>query len=89
MTTGELVGLFPDLSRFAVMQHIGVLKEGNLVISHKEGRRTLNHLNPIPIQQIHERWVSRYQRPWAETLVALKHELENNQPTGGRAPHTA
>lgn len=75
-STGELAGEFADLSRFAVMQHLGVLEEAGLVIRRKDGRKTINYLNPVPIQQIHDRWVSRYQRPWAESLVDLKAQLE-------------
>lgn len=75
-TTGDLAAEFPELSRFAVMQHLGVLEEGELVVRRKSGRRRFNYLNPIPIQQMYQRWVSQYQRPWAESLVALKGELE-------------
>lgn len=75
--TGDLAGEFGELSRFAVMQHLGVLEEGGLVVRRKDGRRTINHLNPVPIQRIYDRWVSRYQRPWAESLVDLKVQLES------------
>lgn len=76
LPTGELAEEFPDHTRFAIMQHLGVLEEGGLVIRRKDGRKTVNYLNPAPIQQIHDRWVSRYQRPWAESLVDLKAQLE-------------
>ena len=75
-TTGDLAAEFPELSRFAVMQHLGVLEEGELVVRRKSGRQRFNYLNPIPIQQMYQRWVSQFQRPWAESLVALKGELE-------------
>jgi len=75
-TTGDLAEAFPDLSRFAVMQHLGVLAEAELVIPRRDGRRRYNYLNPVPIRQIHDRWVSRYTRPWAEALVDLRDELE-------------
>ena len=81
LPTGELAQAFPDHSRFAVMQHLGVLTEGGLVIRRKRGRQTINYLNPVPIQQIHDRWVSRYQRPWAESLVDLKTQLEAEHGT--------
>jgi DNA-binding transcriptional ArsR family regulator len=87
LTTGELAGLFPDYSRFAVMQHLRVLEQGALVIHKQHGRRRINFLNPIPIQEIFHRWVSLYQEPWAESLVALKSTLEEGvgrQPTGKR-----
>ena len=81
LATGDLAVHFADLSRFAVMQHLKVLEEGDLVIRRKDGRRVVNHLNPIPIQQIYHRWVRRFQEPWAEALVGLKNELENEQRT--------
>lgn len=79
--TGDMATRFPELSRFAVMQHLKVLEEGNLVVRRKDGRRVVNHLNPIPIQQIYHRWVRRFQEPWAEALVGLKTELETEQRT--------
>jgi DNA-binding transcriptional ArsR family regulator len=79
LTTGALAELFPDLSRFAVMQHLGVLEEADLVGVRRSGRERYNFLNPVPIQRIHRRWVSHYQQPWAEALVGLKAHLE-----GGR-----
>ena len=75
-TTSELAAEFPQLSRFAVMQHLGVLAEGDLVVSRRSGRKRYHYLNPVPIQQIYHRWVSQYQQPWAESLVALKGEVE-------------
>jgi len=60
LPTGELADAVPNLSRFAVMQHLRVLEEGGLVIRRKDGRRTVNHLNAAPIQLIHDRWVSRW-----------------------------
>ena len=81
LATGDLATQFPDLSRFAVMQHLKVLEEGHLVVRRKAGRKVVNHLNPIPIQQIYQRWVRRFQQPWAEALVGLKNELEREPPT--------
>lgn len=75
-TTGGLADAFEDLSRFAVMQHLKVLEEADLVVPRREGRRRFNHLNAVPIQRIHRRWVSRYTGRWADALVALKDELE-------------
>jgi DNA-binding transcriptional ArsR family regulator len=77
LTTGSLAEEFPDLSRFAVMQHLGVLAEAELVLSRKEGRERYYYLNPVPIQQLFDRWVSRYMQPWTEALVSMKTELEN------------
>jgi DNA-binding transcriptional ArsR family regulator len=82
LATGALAEHFPRLSRFAIMQHLVVLERGNLVVRQRQGRERLNHLNPVPIQQIHQRWVSRYEGNWAQSLVALKDSLEN--PSGAR-----
>jgi len=76
LTTGELVQAFPDLSRFAVMQHLKVLEQAELVIPRKDGRQRFNYLNPVPIQEVYDRWVVRYMQPWTEALVSLRDELE-------------
>lgn len=83
LTTSELDALFPDLSRFAVMQHLRVLEKGDLVVYRRRGRERFNYLNPVPIQQIYHRWVSRYQQPWAEALTSLKHQLESEDDEKG------
>ena len=81
-TTGELAEAFPELSRFAVMQHLKVLEEAELVVPRRRGRQRFNHLNAVPIQRIYRRWVSRYTGRWADALVALKEELEEEtEPT--------
>jgi DNA-binding transcriptional ArsR family regulator len=76
MTTGAIAARFPRLSRFAVMQHLRVLEEAELVIPRREGRERYNYLNPVPIQQVYDRWVVRYMKPWTEALVSLRDELE-------------
>ncbi len=75
-TTTAIVEAFPHLSRFAVMKHMDVLREADLLRTRAEGRRRLNTLNVIPIRQIYERWVRGYQDLWASQLVALKNDLE-------------
>jgi len=75
-TTGELADRFHDLTRFAVMQHLRVLEEAEVVVHRRVGRTRYNYLNPIPIQDIVDRWVQRYLRPWAEALVDLRADLE-------------
>lgn len=75
-TTGSLAESFPKLSRFAVMQHLRVLEGAELVIPRREGRERYNYLNPVPIQQLYDRWVARYMKPWTEALVSLQTELE-------------
>ena len=78
-TTGDLAHAFDELSRFAVMQHLKVLEEAELVIPKREGRRRFNHLNPVPLQRVYDRWVHRYMQPWTEALVGLKSELESRE----------
>ena len=75
-TTGAIAERFPDLTRFAVMQHLRVLEEAELVVPRRNGRERYNYLNPVPIQRIFDRWVSRYMKPWTEALVSLREELE-------------
>ena len=79
MTTGELAAQFPELSRFAVMQHLRVLTDAELVLAQRTGRERYNYLNPVPIQTLYDRWVGRYMQPWTEALVGLRDELEAGQ----------
>ena len=79
LDTGELAACFPKLSRFAVMQHLRVLEDGNVVLRRKVGRQVINSLNPVPIQQIYHRWVRHYEENWAESMVALKARLESTE----------
>ncbi len=81
LPTGELAERFSELTRFAIMQHLKVLTEAGLVVPRREGRTRYNHLNPVPIQQVYDRWVSRYTKPWTEALVSLKDQLETEART--------
>lgn len=76
MTTGELTEHFPELDRTTVMQHLGVLEKAGLVIAKKQGRQRWNYFNPLPIQEIHDRWISRYARSAVDLLARLKADLE-------------
>lgn len=85
LSTGELADLFPDLTRFAVMQHLRVLTDAELVYAQRQGRNRFNYLNPAPIQMLYDRWVGRYMQPWTEALVTLRDELESeHRPTRKR-----
>lgn len=81
MTTTQLVGEFPSMTRFGVMKHLGVLEEAELVISRKEGRTRWNHLNAVPLRLIYERWVSTYEDQWAGSLTRLKQTVEQKSET--------
>jgi DNA-binding transcriptional ArsR family regulator len=74
-TTGDLVRPF-DLSRFAVMKHLRVLEQSGLVVVERRGRERWNHLNPVPIQAIYERWMTPYAALWAMDLMDLKRTVE-------------
>ncbi len=78
-TTGELARAFPKLSRFAVMQHLGVLEEAGLVLVRRSGRKRFNFLNAVPIQQIHERWVSRFASDAAQKSLDVKRYVEREE----------
>jgi uncharacterized protein YndB with AHSA1/START domain/DNA-binding transcriptional ArsR family regulator len=53
------------LGRFGVAKHLGILERARLVSSRRIDRRRLHYLNPVPIHDIYERWVSRYAAPWS------------------------
>lgn len=65
-----------DVSRIAVMKHLGVLEAADLVISEKRGRSRALYFNAAPIQAIYERWTSDYSALWAGRLTAFKHHVE-------------
>ncbi len=65
------------MTRFGVMKHLKVLEDAGLVVTRRQGREKLHHLNPVPIRLVHDRWVSKYAEPWAAGLSGLKQELES------------
>ena len=68
-----------DVSRIAVMKHLGVLEKANLIISEKHGRTRKLYFNAAPIQMIHERWTSEYSALWAGKLTEFKRAVESKQ----------
>ena len=68
---------FFEIGRIAVMKHLAVLEDANLVISEKVGRERLLWFNPVPIQMIHDRWTTEFSAYWAGRLTRLKYRLEN------------
>ena len=74
-TTGELADHVPELSRFAVMQHLGVLSEAGLVIARQRGRFRFNHLNPVPLRRWYERWVVPLADGVAADMLAMERAL--------------
>lgn len=77
---GELEAVLPGMTRFGVMKHLRVLADAGLLTVHRDGRRKLHYLNPVPVQLIADRWISRYARPWTTGLADLKASLEGTQP---------
>jgi len=77
----DLQGRLP-MTRFGVMKHLRVLEEAGLITARKVGREKHHYLNPIPIQQLYDRWVGKYAAPWARTLTGLKHALEEESMDG-------
>lgn len=75
-TTGGLCDVFPEMDRCTVMQHLKVLEEAELIIVRREGRERWNHLNSMPIKQIHDRWISQYASHALTILDKLKSDLE-------------
>jgi len=65
-----------QMTRFGVMKHLKQLEEAGLVVTRRQGREKLHFLNPVPIQLVHDRWVSKYAEPWASALSGLKQRLE-------------
>ena len=69
------------MSRIAVMKHLGVLEEANLVVSMREGRERRLYLNAAPIQQVLERWIDEYGSLFAATALELKRRVESKETT--------
>ena len=76
-TLGALCSALPSMTRFGVMKHLGVLEHAGLVVTHRAGRTKLHYLNPVPIREIHDRWISKYAQPVVAAMAGLRAELEH------------
>ncbi|MBB5444788.1 MULTISPECIES: helix-turn-helix transcriptional regulator [unclassified Paraburkholderia] len=65
-----------DMTRQGVTQHLGLLEAANLVVTVRSGREKLHFLNPVPLQQIYERWIAKFEKPRLKALSTLKRRLE-------------
>ncbi len=74
-TTGALSESFPT-TRFAIMKHLSVLQRAGLVIVTRRGRERWNHINAVPLERLHERWVAPLAQRGARSLLALAKQLE-------------
>src|SRR3954465_12637500 len=75
-TLGELCARIA-MTRQSVTQHLGVLEEANLVSTVRRGREKLHYLNPVPLHEIQERWIDKFERPRLSVLSALKQRAED------------
>jgi DNA-binding transcriptional ArsR family regulator len=65
-----------DMTRQAVTKHLRLLEKANLVTVVWQGREKLHYLNPVPLHEIYERWIGKYDRPRLQALSDLKKSLE-------------
>lgn len=75
MTTGALSAQF-ETTRFAVMKHLKVLVDAELVLVERRGRERVNHLNPAPIQALYRRWIRPFDKLPADRLLRIKQLAE-------------
>jgi DNA-binding transcriptional ArsR family regulator len=68
-----------NMTRQAVSQHLGVLEAAHLVTTVWRGREKLHYLNPVPIHEIYERWISKFERKRLRVLGDLKKSLEGDE----------
>jgi DNA-binding transcriptional ArsR family regulator len=65
-----------EMTRQAVSKHLRILEEANLIATRRRGRDKLHFLNPVPIHQIADRWINKYERVQLRALTDLKNALE-------------
>jgi len=65
-----------EMTRFGVMKHLRVLEDAGLVVTLRRGREKLHFLNPVPIREIHDRWINKYRERQVSALLDLKKSLE-------------
>ena len=65
-----------DMTRQGATQHLNLLEAANLVATARRGREKLHFLNPVPLQEIYERWIAKFEQPRLKALDKLKRKLE-------------
>ena len=65
-----------DMTRQAVAKHLAILEDANLISTRRRGREKLHFINPVPINEIAERWIGKFERPYLSALSTLKATLE-------------
>ena len=68
-----------NMTRQAVSKHLAILENANLVVTVWHGREKLHYLNPVPIHEIAERWIGKFERHRLDAMRELKERLENEQ----------
>ena len=82
-TTGGLCDYFKRrMDRCTVMQHLGVLEKADLVIVKRTGRFRWNYIVPLPIKDIHDRWISGYADEAIDLLARMKRDMEEQENLG-------
>lgn len=84
LTTGTLCGNFANIDRCTVMQHLKVLEDADLIIAERRGRERWNHLNAMPIQDIHDRWIGPHAAAASARLARFKQAVETKAPVSGQ-----
>lgn len=79
-TLNQLCAGLPGMTRQAVSKHLAILAEANLIVAIKRGRAKLHYLNPVPIHEIAERWIGKFERSRLDALSQLKQVLEERDP---------
>ena len=77
-TLGELCEQLSELTRQGVTKHLRLLEEAGLVVTMRRGRHKYHYLNPMPINEIAERWIGKFERPRLAALSDLKRSLEGD-----------
>ena len=79
-TLGELCSAL-SMARQSASQHLAVLEAANLLSTSWHGREKLHHLNPVPLHEMQERWIDRFERPRLRALSAIRHSAEEQAMT--------
>ena len=74
-TLNELCGHL-DMTRQGVTQHLDLLEKAHVIATRRQGREKLHFLNPVPLQEIYERWIAKFERPRLKAISDLKKRLE-------------
>lgn len=77
-TLGQLCETM-DMKRQSVTQHLGLLEHANLISTVRRGREKLHFINPVPLYEVYERWIRKFEEERLSLLHDLKQELERKQ----------